>query len=320
MAYRVFVSTHPFGAGDRKPLDILEDAGCEVTLNPFGRKLRPEEERELLEGVDGLIAGTERLDEWVLEKAERLRVIARVGVGLDGIDFDVVREKGIVVTYTPQAPALAVAELAVGLILNLARMVTRTDRQLRQGRWNRYMGRRLREQTVGIVGVGRIGRRVAHLLSGFGCRVLGHDLVPDETISDMVGLRWVGRESILRESDFLTLHVPLTDQTYHWVDEGTLAMMKPGACLINTSRGEVVDEEALVRALRVGALGGAAIDVYAEEPYQGPLCEIENIVLTCHMGAATKESRYDMEVGAALDCVRVLCGETPEHPVLMMQA
>jgi len=167
MGYRVFVSTQPFGATDPAPLAMLEEAGFSVRLNPHGRKIRREELVEELKGMDGLIAGTEKLGAEVLEPATNLKVISRVGVGLDGIDFKYVNRNGIVVTYTPQAPALAVAELTLGLVLDLARHVTFTDKMLRSGSWHRYMGRRLKDQTVGIIGVGRIGRRVASLLSPF---------------------------------------------------------------------------------------------------------------------------------------------------------
>lgn len=316
MKYRVLVSTHPFADCGSEPLDVLRQAGCEVILNPYQRKLRPEELRKLLsQGIEGLIAGTEPIPRWVIEGAPRLRVISRVGVGLDSVDLHAAREAGIVVTYTPQAPALAVAELTIGLILDLMRQVSRTDRLARRGEWQRHMGWRLRERTVGVVGVGRIGQRVIHLLKPFGCRILAHDLHPDVTFGDMYGLTWVDKATILREADVITLHLPLTALTYHWIDETALAQMKPGACLVNVARGGIVDEAALASALEAGSFGGAAIDVFENEPYTGPLSRFEQVILTCHMGAATHDSRFDMELGAALDCLRVLRVEPPVSPV-----
>jgi len=316
--HRIFVSAYPFGLVDSKPLDILKKAGCKVVLNPYKRKIKPEEEKDLLQGIDGLIAGTEALNGEVLDRADQLRVISRVGVGLDGIDFSVARERGIVVTYTPHAPALAVAELTIGMILDLARMITKADRDIRKGIWSKYMGRLLSEQTVGIIGMGRIGSRVARLLSAFGCHILAHDLDPNLTLSDMFSIEWVSLKNLLKKSDFVTLHVPLTDKTYHLINVATLSLMKPTAFLINTSRGPVVDEAALEQSLRNEIIAGAAIDVYEREPYSGPLLHQEKAVLTCHMGAATTRSRYLMELQAAEDCLRVLQGKRPKDPILMI--
>ncbi|MCK5611449.1 phosphoglycerate dehydrogenase [Candidatus Pacearchaeota archaeon] len=317
-SWRVLISTHPFGLVSSEPLDLLRANNCEIVMNPYGRKFRPEEERKQLKGIDGLVAGTELLDETVLEHADRLRVISRVGVGLDGIDFDYAREKGIVVTYTPHAPALAVAELTICLILDLLRMVTIADRNLRKGQWQRYTGHRLRERTIGIVGIGRIGSRVAKLLSGFGCRLLGYDIEPNLTVSDMMKIDWVDFETLLKESDLITAHVPLNEQTYNMIDAKAFDLMKPDSFLVNTSRGSIVNEEALINALDKNKIAGAAIDVFTNEPYNGPLIKQKNVILTCHMASTTKESRYLMELGAVRDCLRVLKGQKPKNPVLMI--
>ena len=316
MSYKVLVSTRPFGQSGVEPLNVLQQAGCDVVLSPYDREMDADELRALLsDGVEGLIAGTEPITRAVINGAPRLRVISRVGVGVDNVDLQAAREAGIVVTYTPQAPALAVAELTLGLILDLMRRISRTDRLVHQRKWNKHLGFRLRERTIGVAGVGRIGKRVIHLLRPFGCRILAHDIEPDWTFGDIYGLRWVDKETLLRESDVVALHLPLTPLTYHWIDDAALAQMRPEACLVNVARGPIVDEAALVKALEAGRLEGAAIDVFDKEPYNGSLCNFEQVVLTCHMGAATQESRFEMELEAALDCVRVLRVEKPLNPV-----
>lgn len=315
MGYKVLVSTHPFGQSGAEPLKVLEQAACDVVLNPYNRKMSQDELRSLLsDGIEGLIAGTEPITRSVINSAPHLRVISRVGVGLDSVDLEAAAQAGIVVTYTPQAPALAVAELTLGLIVDLIRRISRTDRRIRQGKWDKYLGFRMRERTIGVAGIGRIGKRVIHLLHPFGCRVLAHDIEPDWTFGDIYGLQWVNKETLLRESDVITLHLPLTPLTFHWIDAAALAQMQPDACLVNVARGPIVDEGALVQVLQSGRLEGVAIDVFEKEPYQGPLCSFEQVVLTCHMGAATRESRFDMELEAALDCVRVLRVEKPLNP------
>jgi D-3-phosphoglycerate dehydrogenase len=278
--------------------------------------MKPEELGQLLsEGVEGLVAGTEPITRAVIEGAPRLRVIARVGVGLDNVDLKAAREAGIVVTYTPHAPALAVSELTVGLIIDLLRRITSADRSMRRGTWTKHLGLRLRERTIGVAGVGRIGKRVINLLKPFGCRILPHDSAPDYTFSDMLGLQWVDKETLLHESDLISLHLPLTQKTFHWIDASALARMKSGACIINSARGPIIDESAVQSALTTGTLGGLAIDVYDKEPYDGPLRDFEQVVLTSHMGAATQESRFEMELEAARDCVRVLLVQKPLSPV-----
>jgi D-3-phosphoglycerate dehydrogenase len=251
----------------------------------------------------------------VISGAPKVRVISRVGVGLDSVDLQAAREAGIVVTYTPQAPALAVAELTIGLILDLLRKISSMDRLVHSGKWHKYLGFRLRERTVGVAGVGRIGKRVIHLLHPFGCRILAHDIEPDTTFGDIYRLEWADKETLLRESEIVTVHLPLTPLTFHWIDNTALAHARDGICLINAARGPIMDEAALIQGLECGHVAGLAIDVYAKEPYDGPLCNFDQVVLTCHMGAATHESRFEMELGAAEDCVRVLRVEKPLNPV-----
>jgi D-3-phosphoglycerate dehydrogenase len=294
----VLVAPYPFGESDPEALRRLEQAGFDLVRNPHPRRLKASELPALLERADAWIAGTEPVTRPVLAQAPRLKIVARVGVGLDSVDLDAARERGIVVAYTPEAPASSVAELTLGLILDLARQVSRVDRALRASRWERRTGFLLAEKTLGIVGCGRIGRRVARLARAFEMRVLAHDVAPDPGWAAPLGVRYVSLAELLESSDAVTVHVPLTPETRGLLGERELARIRPSALLVNTSRGEVLDEGALERALASGRLGGAALDVFHEEPYTGPLSKFENVVLTAHIGSCSREGRRAMELGA----------------------
>jgi D-3-phosphoglycerate dehydrogenase len=221
------------------------------------------------------------------------------------------------VTYTPDAPSDGVAELTVANILNLLRHIHESDRSVREHAWNRLMGHLVREVTIGVVGVGRIGSRVIRLLEPFRARILACDIDPVARQQTLPGnVTWCDADRLLAESDIVTLHIPLTDATREFINRARLSRMKTGAVLINTSRGGVVDEQALGDALSQRHLGGAALDVFGKEPYEGPLARMENVVLTAHIGASARESRYLMELGAAEDCVRVMQGHAAQHEAL----
>ena len=296
----------PFGEVDPASLVLLDAAGIEYVINPIGRRLTEDELVSLVPGFDVLIAGTEPITERVMEVAQQLRLISRVGVGLDNVDLLAARARGIAVAYTPEGPADAVAELTIGLALSLLRSVHLVNTAVRQGVWKRIQGRRLAQVTVGVIGVGRIGRRVMRLLSAFGARILANDLAPvmlDESV------RWVDKATLYREADVVTLHVPLTRLTRNLVGAAELAMMQPGALLINTCRGGVVNEAALAAALREGRIAGAAIDTFTHEPYNGELVNVDTCLITPHMGSMSVDCRLRMEDGAARNAVAFLGGE-----------
>ncbi|MBL0348761.1 MAG: hypothetical protein IPP68_00055 [Elusimicrobia bacterium] len=307
---RVLVTTVPFCDVDRRPLEDLEKAGAAVFVNPLGRRLQEEDLIRLIPDFGLLVAGTEPITDRVLAAAPHLRLIARVGIGLDNVDLAAARRRNIRVTYTPDAPAPAVAELTVGLMLTVLRHIALADRQMRNGVWNRVMGRRLAELTVGVVGVGRVGRRVIrHLTGGFpGVRVLAQDLSPTtETLPGPV--EWADLPTLLSRSDVLSLHVPLTPATRNLIDRRALARMKASAVIINTARGEVVNENDLAEALRSGALSGAAVDVFDREPYSGVLATLPRCVLTSHMGSMSQDCRVRMEREAVDEVLRFCRGE-----------
>lgn len=311
----VQVMTHPFGASGDAPRRVLEERGWEIRYNPFDRRLKSKEVPDLVRDVHGVIAGTEQYNPEVMAAAQNLKVISRVGVGLDNIPFDICRQRHITVTYTPEAPADGAAELAVGQILNLLRKTHESDKSIREGAWNRYLGFLVREVKIGVLGVGRIGKRVVKLLRSFQPEIYGCDLKPDTEFGDQYGVRWVSKEELFQICDLVTIHVPLNERNYHLVAAPELQRMRPGGRLVNLARGGIVDEASLVDALTSEHLSGAALDVFEDEPYEGPLTRFDNVILTAHMGASAHQSRYLMELGAAEDCVRVLSGESPVSPV-----
>lgn len=314
MKRRVIVTTLPFGAIDGRPLDLLKRSGVEVVLNPLGRRLKEGEVASVISGFPVVIAGTETISEQAMAACPDVKAICRVGIGLDSVDLLAAQRRGIAVSYTPDGPSAAVAELTVGLIIDLLRGVSQADRRMRAGEWSRYSGGRIARSTIGVVGVGRIGRRVIrHLQGGFaGVRILANDPVTDPTIDDVT---WADKETLYRESDVVTLHVPLTAETHDLITERELALMKPAASIVNTSRGGIVNERDLASALSRRAIKSAAMDVFVEEPYEGPLCEIDDIVLTSHMGSMTDDCRARMEVEAVEDALRFLAGEPFKSPV-----
>lgn len=312
---RVLVTTFPFGEVDRDPIDLLEREGIPFTLNPLKRRFSEAELAGTIGPYSALIAGTEPITEAVLARAPNLRLIARVGIGLDSVALRASRAKGIVATYTPSAPSPAVAELAIGQMLALLRQTHAANREVREGVWKRRIGRRLGLMTVGVVGVGRIGRLVIRHLHGWGTRILAHDLVEDNDFAQETGCQWTDLPTILRDADIITIHVPLTRRTRALIGKPELATMKRDAILINTARGEIIDEPALVQALRERPSFAAAIDVFGEEPYHGELLQLDNCIITSHMGSATRDCRLRMELEAAREVVRFFKGEPLACPV-----
>lgn len=303
MSTPILITTSSFGAVEKKPLEILAKVGAEIALNPFKRKLTEAEALELLgkHKPIGMIAGVEPLTAKVLEAASsHLKFISRCGIGMDSVDLAAAKRFGIEVTNTPDAPSQAVAELAVALMLDVLRKVSEADRQLRAGKWQALMGRLLGDKTVGVVGLGRIGARVAKICAGFGCAVLGYDPVES---AGAPGVDKVELDELLAESDVVTLHVPMSEDNRHLIGWDQLAKMKKGGILINASRGGLVDEAALAGALKTGELAGAGLDCFEKEPYDGPLKDLPNVVLTSHMGSSAEECRARMEREAAENLV-----------------
>jgi D-3-phosphoglycerate dehydrogenase len=259
---------------------------------------------------DVVIAGTEPITARVLAQARRLKLISRVGIGVDSVDLMAAEQSGIKVSYTPDAPGPAVAELTIALMLSLLRSVHVANLQMHSGQWHRFSGRRIAEVTVGVIGTGRIGGRVLRRISAFGTpRVLVNDLLPNMKLVPELKLEWVGKDEIYRHADLISLHVPLTAQTRNMIRREQLLTMKHDALVINTSRGGIINERDLAEVLRSGHLGGAAIDVFEREPYTGELAGIERCLLTAHMGSMSVDCRTRMEIEATEEAVRFLTGQ-----------
>jgi D-3-phosphoglycerate dehydrogenase len=307
---KVLISTVPFGEANKLPIELLNIAGLDFIINPLNKKFTEDELIHYIKDVDLIIAGTEPITEKVLDHAPKLKLISRVGIGLDSVDLIAAQKRGIKVTYTPDAPAPAVAELTMGLILNLLRSVHVSNSQMHNGIWSRIFGRRLAEITLGVIGVGRIGSRVLRRTKPFGTpRILVNDIHPDDTLNADLKLEWVSKEEIYREADVICLHLPLTKSTSNLVKKDELLSMKKDAIIINVSRGGIINEKDLYDVMQSGHLSGAAIDVFDEEPYYGELAKIERCILTAHMGSMSIDCRSKMEIEATKEVVRFMEGE-----------
>lgn len=317
---RILITTSSFAGEDSSALDSLRHAGYEVMLNPYGRKLDEDEVLTLLLEFRpvAMIAGVEPLTARVLEQAEGLRIVSRCGVGLDNVDLNAARDRGIAVFNTADGPTEAVAELTVGLIFDLLRKISFLDRELRKGNWTKETGSLLRGRKVGIVGLGRIGKRVAELLLALGAQVAGTDIRPDLKWIKRKQVRLVNLEGLLADSEILCVHVSHEADNRHLIGRRQIEAMRKGAYLVNLSRGDVVDEDALHVALTSGHLAGAALDVFVQEPYTGPLTTLDNVILTPHVGSYARECRLAMETQAVRNVLSALtadtCNSKPQVP------
>ena len=308
---KVLITTVPFGEKNRKPLDLLESNGIEYVINPLNKKLTEDELMELIPSFDIIIAGTEKISDKVMERAGNLKMISRVGIGLDSVDLLAAEKRDIQVSYTPDAPAPAVAELTIGMMLTLLRSVHVSNSQMHLGKWHRFFGRRLSEVAIGIIGIGRIGKGVLEHLQGFGNpKILVNDISIEDDIIKKFNVEWSSKEKIYKHSDIVTLHLPLTGQTKDMIKKDHLLSMKADAIIINTSRGGIINESDLYEVMQSGHLSGAAIDVFDNEPYNGDLKDIERCLLTAHMGSMSVDCRARMEIEATEEVVRFLTDKT----------
>ncbi len=274
-------------------IEKLKQAGFEVDVNPT---ITTEQLAKIISNYDVLIVRSRtKVTKEIIEAGRRLRIIGRAGAGLDNIDIEAAQERGITVLNTPEAPAEAVAELTIGLMISVARSISLADRTLKEGKWikKKLVGWQLEGKTLGTIGLGKIGERVARIAKALGMKILIREIIPlspellKELETEVVPLK-----ELLQRSDVITLHVPLTSQTYQMIGAKEFQLMKNGAFLVNTSRGAVVDEKALLTALKSGTLGGAALDVYEVEPPRDlELIKLPNVVCTAHIGAQTKKAQ-----------------------------
>ena len=306
MSHNILVATSTFAVHSSDPLDLLKQNNDSIVLNPLARKLTNNELLKLAKDVEGIIAGTEVYTKEILEKLENLKVISRLGVGMDNIALDVAKQKSIQIYRTSTTPALAVSELALGLMINLFRNTTNCFNNLKSGKWEKYMGHLLSDKTLGIVGLGSIGKALVELVQGFNFKLLAFDKYHDQHFAEQNNITYCDLESLLIRSDIVSIHLNLSDETKNLMNKERLNQMKSQSILINTSRGEIVDEKALYDVLKDKKIMGAGLDVFQDEPYYGKMLGLNNVVLTPHIGAYAREIRMKMEMEAAENLIRGL--------------
>ena len=298
---KIAITTSSFAQFSDEPLRLLNAAGIAYVLNPYGRKLTENEAISLLKGCIGVAAGTEPLNVRLMKSLPDLKAISRCGSGMDNVDMAAAGKRGIAVRNTPDGPTLAVAELTLGYALDLLRQITRMDRELRVGAWKKRMGNTLKGKKLGIIGFGRIGQAVASVFSPLGVEVAFNDPVAEsDTYSKM------GVSDLLAWADIVTFHCSKIGGECSLFTTEQLGIMKPGSWVINASRGGIVNENALYEMLKSGHLAGAAVDVFEQEPYNGPLTELDNVILTPHIGSYARESRIQMEIDAARNLIEAV--------------
>lgn len=306
---KVLLSPSSFGKISNEPVDLLKNNNFEIIDNPYGRKLTEEETTTLASGCIGIIAGVESLSEKVLKTLPDLKIISRVGVGMDSVDLEYAKKTGISVVNTPDGPTLAVAELTLGLTMSLLRRIPMADSKIKSGVWQKETGNLLAGKTIGVIGLGRIGKKVAEIFRALGNTVIGYDLFTDQDWANKYNVKYVELEEVLKNSDIVSLHVSGSKGNNSLLGKHEIDLMKKGAFLVNVSRGGVVNEAALYESLKNKKLGGAAIDVFEKEPYSGELTTLENVVLTPHLGSYASEAKIQMEIDAVknfLDCYKKL--------------
>lgn len=298
----VLIALYPF---EKSGVTRLQQAGFQIIRNPHDRRLTSAELQELLPGCQAVIAGTEPYSAEVLQAAPQLRMIARVGIGVDNIDAQQAQQQGIRIVTT-QAAATSVAEFTLGLMLALVRGVVSSHQAIERGQWQRHWGQELSGQTLGLIGCGAIGQRVARLAQALGMQVKGYDPYQPVSVLGCHHIQSVTLSELLQTSRVVSLHLPLTPDSHHLINAQALRQMSSGSYLINTARGGLVDEFALYQVLQSRHLAGAALDVFEQEPYAGELSTLDNLILTAHMAGNSCQARLRMEQ----DAVQAVVGGT----------
>jgi len=312
--FKVFVTRLLPGSG----LERLKEV-ADVEVNSENRIVTRDELMNGVKGKDGLISLlTDTIDAHVMDASPKLKVVSNYAVGFDNIDLKAATERGIYVTNTAEVLTEAVADLTMALILGIARRIVEADKFLRRGEWKGWaptllLGSNVYNQTLGILGLGRIGAAVARRAKGFNMQLIYYDAVRNEKLERELGITFVSFENLLKQSDYISIHVPLLASTHHMMGEKEFKLMKPTAYLVNTSRGPVVDEKALYKALKDGIIAGAGLDVFEKEPIEkdNPLISLDNAILLPHVASGTIETRIAMADLAVENLISVLQGRMP---------
>ncbi|MBI9043305.1 MAG: phosphoglycerate dehydrogenase [Anaerolineaceae bacterium] len=314
---KILVTPTSFGSQDETLKTELESQVKEVVYNNTGKPIPSIKLQEMLLDVDGMIAGLDEIDSAALSVASHLKVVARYGVGYNNVDLDAARENKIIVTNTPGANAKSVAELTIAMILNLCRPVIQANNQTKAGEWPRFKGLSLEGKTVGLLGLGAIGKETARRLAGFDCKILAYDIYQDKVFAQTNNITFLPLDEILEKADIISLHLPGIPETRGMVNSEFLSKMKDGAFLINTARGDLINEKALFDVLESGKLRGAALDAYQQEPpsKDNPLLKMPQVIATPHMGAHADSATNAMGRLALDECLAVLEGRNPKYKV-----
>ena len=285
MSFKLVSTSPTFGYYVMEPVEYLKKHGCEVELAPQGKKLREDDLVAYAAGADAMVVGIEKITGRVIQAGKKLKVIAKHGAGVDNIDMETATKNKIVVTSAPGANSDAVADMTFGLFLALARKIPYADQSVKGGGWPRFVGTGINQKTLGIIGVGQIGKKVAKRALGFDMKVLVYDVVKDDAFAETIGATYVTLDEIYTNADFISIHVPLIEATRNMISAREFGLMKKGTFLVNVARGGVVDEKALFDALKENKIAGAACDVFTQEPPAkgNPLLTLENVIATPHM-------------------------------------
>ena len=313
MSFKLVSTSPTFGYYAMEPVEFLKQNGCAVELAPQGIKLSEDDLVACAAESDAMVVGIEKITARVIQAGKKLKVIAKHGAGVDNIDMETATKNKIVVTSAPGANSDAVADMTIGLFLALARSLPFADRSVKGGGWPRMAGTQLNKKTLGIIGVGQIGKKVARRAAGFDMKILVYDVVKDEAFAAQYKASYLALEDVVKAADFISIHVPLTATTRNLISTREFGLMKKGAFLVNIARGGVVDEAALFSALKEKKIGGAALDVFAQEPPTGsPLLSLDNFIATPHMGGYTMEALNETGMICVRNIMEVLNGRKPD--------
>lgn len=305
--YKVIVTARSFGKTDDQAKNILEQNGCKIVkIEAVNGPVEEQIKKEIVDS-DAVIAGLDDYTEEIIKSGKRLKVISRYGVGYDKVDLETAKKNNVAVTITPGANGDSVADMAMALMLDVARNVSYMDRSMKEKNQQRPNGVEMWQKTLGVIGAGRIGQGVARRCKGFDMQVLCYDMYENELFKKEVGAEYVNLNTLLKKSDFITIHSPLTPETENMIDKKAFAIMKKEAIIVNTARGGIINEKDLYQALKSGEIRGAGLDATVKEPpYDSKLLTLDNCIITPHAGAATKEASNKMSVLAAQNVVDIL--------------
>ncbi|MBT8327414.1 MAG: phosphoglycerate dehydrogenase [Bacteroidia bacterium] len=299
MKKEILISTSSFGKVDATALELLENNGFSVELNPFGSTMTQEQSIELLKNKVGLIAGTEKINALTFDSTNTLKYICRLGTGMDSVDLVEAKKRGIVVENTPDAHIDGVAELCLAGMLDLHRDISLSHSQMKAGVWKKPMGTLLKGKTLGLIGLGKVSKRLIELLQAFDLKIMATDIHWDEEFASKWNIKKTTINEIMEQSDVVSIHIPYSTANRHIIGSRELAMLKNNAKVINTSRGGLVDENALISFLTDNPSARAYIDTFENEPYSGELVKLNNVLVTPHIGSYAKEVRMNMELECA---------------------